>query len=100
MSKITINSIYGEEIPGNLLFVVTEIDGDDHEDTKTQVWAAKDAEHLRKMVKEHYTGVSEDLLKEDDNEEHPSANQFDDDWGFEILYNEIGKIDTVQETTT
>ena len=63
------------------LFVLVVVDQDDTEDTMTELWLARDEDHLYDIVKDDRVGEDEFL-----------ADKFDEDWGFNLLYKEVGKV--------
>jgi hypothetical protein len=88
--KIEFDNLHGDE-NAKKLFIVTNIDEDDAEDTTSSMWLANDEDHLFDLVKEEYVGESDEDDDEDD-EDDPVAEAFDNDWGFTILYKEVGTV--------
>jgi len=77
---ITLNipELFGD-MSSKVLYTVTIIDTDDTEDTSARLFLADDTEHLDELVKE-YLGVTKD-----------DGEHWDDDWGINIFYYEVGR---------
>ena len=84
--KIQFDNLHGDE-NGKKLFIVTFVDEDDSEDTSSSMWLANDEDHLFDLVKEEYVGETDE-----DDEDDPVAEAFENDWGFTILYKEVGTV--------
>lgn len=89
--EITDSKIKGNP-KGLKLFTVTTVDSEDSEDTQTELWLADNEDQLQDLVKEEYTGIDPDDDKELDDEDSAMSDKFDEDWGIEILYNEVGTV--------
>ena len=87
-NMVYIPVIMGNANSGNKLYIVTFVDREDSEDTKTETWGAKDDDELYDIVKENTVGQKADF----DTEEDPIEQKFEEDWGLEILYESIGTI--------
>jgi hypothetical protein len=87
---IDFEDLHGDTEEGNILFLVTVVDTEDPEDTTTNVWVANDEEHLYDLVKEEFVGDDED--EDEDEDEDPIARNFENDWGINILFQEIGQV--------
>jgi hypothetical protein len=95
--KIEFNGIEGD-MNAKKLFVVTTIDEDDAEDTVSRMWLANDEDHLHDLVKSYYVGDEDEDEDEDDEDSEYDymresvGEQFENDWGFTILYTEVGNV--------
>jgi hypothetical protein len=63
---------------GKKLFIVAD-------DESSSVWLADDAAHLEQLVREDYLGEAD--------VDDPIVESFDFDWGYTILFSEIGEVD-------
>lgn len=84
VKTIEFDNLHGDK-NGKKLFVVTIIDSDDSEDSKSELWLANDEDHLYELVKEKCVG-------DDEEEDEFMIQAFEDDWGFTILSTEVGKV--------
>lgn len=73
---------------GKNLYIITVVDQDDTEDTTSYLYRADDEDHLYQQLKADYVGID----GEGDFMEKQIEKQFEDDWGFSILFFEVGKI--------
>jgi len=78
-------------IHGTKLFIIQIIDEDDTEDSSVELWRANDENDLHDQVKEFYVDEPDEDAEE--GEEEPMSILFEDDWGFKILFKEIGTIE-------
>ncbi len=85
---IITEKIHGE---GKLLFTVTRVDREDCEDTTTDLWLADDENHLEEELKMDFYNV-ESAEELEEMEEDPFGPIWDDEYGFSIIPNLIGKI--------
>jgi hypothetical protein len=83
--ELTTKEIYGNP-QGKLVWLVTTIDTDDNEDTMNDIWLADNEGELEDLVRKTYLGDEDD----EDEQYEFMAQQFDDDWGFKILYTQLG----------
>lgn len=83
-------SINGES--GNVLYSLLVVDKDDAEDSRVEIWRAKDDDDLYEKVKKEFVGSYDE--DEDYNEEEFGEvdSAFDEDWNFYILPTEIGRV--------
>jgi hypothetical protein len=79
---------------GKKLYTVILIDTDDHEDSSIQMWKANDEDDLYNQILEDYLGYSLDNAEEVENNmmHYQVVSNFEEDWGFEILFKEIGEL--------
>lgn len=88
--KISLNLEFLTEVQGNpkgrFLFSVVTVDQSDTEDSITTIWRANNEYELSDLVKKEYCGDEEDAFYEE------IGQQFDDDWGFNILPTKLAKI--------
>jgi hypothetical protein len=75
---------------GDQIFLVTFVDEEDSEDTRTEIWRAKDEDHLSDEVKKDYVGI--EYEDEDDAPYDPVAEHFDDSWGISIIPRLVGSL--------
>jgi hypothetical protein len=82
--EINKEKLFGE---GDILYTVVYIDKEDSEDSITEMWLANNEDDLSDQVQDSYIGL------DDGDEPDPMAIQeFEDKWGFEINYTEVGKV--------
>jgi len=72
---------------GKKLYMVTKIDTDDSEDTKSELYRADSGYELDSILKAEYVGD-----EEDEDIIAIMEKQFDDDLGTCLLYEEVGDI--------
>jgi hypothetical protein len=98
------NNLFGrtdEPSAGKKMFVVTWVDSEDSEDTRTELWIANDEDDLYDLVKNQYEEDRDDGAEPGDGENDSEDEQWvdeiyekkiEDSWGIEILSFEIGTI--------
>jgi len=67
------------------IFIVTFIDQDDSDNSTSAIWMANDENHLYDLVKDSCIG--NDI---DDSMKEALSEDFEQEWGMEILYTHIG----------
>jgi hypothetical protein len=75
---------------GKNLYIITVVDQDDTEDTASYLYRADDEDHLYQQLKADYVGDFEE--DGDDFMDKEIEKRFEDDWGFSILFFEVGEI--------
>lgn len=83
---------------GKKLYTLIFIDQDDSEDTTVDLWLANSDRHLEKQAKEYYASDGDDGDGDGDDDEsrdmfgNTLSERWDEDWGFLIIPNCIGKV--------
>lgn len=74
--EINFHNLFGDP-KGEKLFIVI------NDEDESSLWLANDENHLQQLVRDEYLGE----FDEDDT----IVESFDLDWGYNILFNEVGK---------
>lgn len=87
--QLTEHNVRGNE-KGKKLFVLVTVDQEDTEDTTIELWRADSEDELYELVKEAYVGETEEEDGDTSNLTGRIIFDFDSDWGFSILFTEVG----------